>query len=115
MIATTDSGHQIDLLVVPPRTSDAVAGTAMAVAADPANTTRAPDVINAAAVTTAPVPVPNSDALPPISAHEKRPGDDGSATRRRRTDHDGRVRPMIIATQKERRVRISFGTATHLR
>jgi undecaprenyl-diphosphatase len=47
-IATTDNGDQIDLLVVPPQTSDAVAHRAMAMAADPANNMRAPDVLAAA-------------------------------------------------------------------
>src|SRR2546421_4126354 len=42
LIATTERGDQIDLLVVPPRTPPATARAAMARAADPADTTPAP-------------------------------------------------------------------------
>lgn len=62
-IATTERGDQLDLLVVPPQTSDAVARGAMADAADPTNTMRAPDVL-AAAAAAAPVPAPEGDADP---------------------------------------------------
>jgi hypothetical protein len=41
VIATTDRGDQVDLLVVPPDTAEAVAREAMARAADPADLTRA--------------------------------------------------------------------------
>lgn len=51
-IATTDSGDQVDLLVVPPQTSEAVARRAMA--ADPTSTMRAPDVLAAATAASAP-------------------------------------------------------------
>jgi hypothetical protein len=40
LVATTDRGDQIDLLVVPPQTSEADAKRAMATAADPANRKR---------------------------------------------------------------------------
>jgi hypothetical protein len=46
-IATTDNGDQLDLLVVPPHTAEAVARAAMARAADPTNTMRAPDILAA--------------------------------------------------------------------
>ncbi len=45
LIATTERGDQIDLLVVPPGTAQATARTVMARAADPANTTRAPAIL----------------------------------------------------------------------
>ncbi|MEU7872449.1 DUF5994 family protein [Dactylosporangium sp. NPDC049140] len=45
LIATTDRGDQIDLLVVPPDTAVAVAESAMAAAADPANRLRAPALL----------------------------------------------------------------------
>jgi Family of unknown function (DUF5994) len=61
-IATTERGDQLDLLVVPPPTPEAVARNAMAQAADPANILRAPDVL--AAVAAAPVPAPDDDADP---------------------------------------------------
>ena len=48
LIATTDSGDQVDLLVVPPHTPEAVAHSAMATAADPANRLRGPAVLAAA-------------------------------------------------------------------
>lgn len=47
MIATTDRGDQIDLLIVPPEATSAVAAAAMAAAADPANRLRAPAVLAA--------------------------------------------------------------------
>jgi hypothetical protein len=46
-IATTYSGDQIDLLVVPPRTTTTTAEKAMTEAADPANHTRAPAILAA--------------------------------------------------------------------
>jgi hypothetical protein len=44
VIATTEQGDQLDLLVVPPGTAEAAALRAMARAADPADTLRAPDI-----------------------------------------------------------------------
>jgi hypothetical protein len=49
LIATTDRGDQIDLLVVPPRTTAATAKQAMATAANPTNVVRAPDILTAKA------------------------------------------------------------------
>jgi Family of unknown function (DUF5994) len=49
LIATTDRGDQIDLLVVPPRTAATAAEQAMATAADPTNITRAPGILAARA------------------------------------------------------------------
>jgi hypothetical protein len=46
-IATTDSGDQIDLLVVPPGVAEAPARRAMKRAADPSGTMRAPDILTA--------------------------------------------------------------------
>jgi hypothetical protein len=45
LIATTERGDQLDLLVVPPQTAPAAAEQAMATAADPTNTMRAPDIL----------------------------------------------------------------------
>lgn len=47
LIATTVRGDQLDLLVVPPDTAEAVARTAMSRAADPTDTTRAPGILTA--------------------------------------------------------------------
>jgi hypothetical protein len=47
LIATTDRGDQLDLLVVPPRTAAAAAERAMTTAADPTNVMRAPDILAA--------------------------------------------------------------------
>lgn len=58
LIATTDTGDQIDLLVVPPSTAAGTANQAMAAAADPADTRRAPDIL-AAGSTPAPAPTDN--------------------------------------------------------
>ncbi|MBE1492732.1 hypothetical protein H4W31_008370 [Plantactinospora soyae] len=55
LIATTERGDQIDLLVVPPETTKAVADRAMRTAADPANLKRARDILLAT-----PTPVPAS-------------------------------------------------------
>jgi hypothetical protein len=49
LIATTDRGDQIDLLVVPPETATAAAEQAMATAADPTNPLRAPAIVAAMA------------------------------------------------------------------
>jgi uncharacterized protein DUF5994 len=62
VIATTYGGDQIDLLVVPPQTPAAAATRAMAMAADPANTVRAPQIL--AAMTAAPPPAPEQGADP---------------------------------------------------
>jgi Family of unknown function (DUF5994) len=53
-VATTQHGDQLDLLVVPPRTTEAAARNAMARAADPTNTMRAPDIL--AAISAVPNP-----------------------------------------------------------
>jgi hypothetical protein len=45
LIATTERGDQIDLLVVPPGAAPAAARAAMARAADPADTTHAPAIL----------------------------------------------------------------------
>lgn len=45
VIASTENGDQFDLLVVPPGTAEAAARKAMARAADPSDTTRAPDIL----------------------------------------------------------------------
>jgi hypothetical protein len=68
-IATTDSGDQLDLLVVPPHTAEAAARAAMALAADPTNTMRAPDILAA-------IP-PGSDQVPVADAGQD--ADAGSA------------------------------------
>lgn len=47
VIASTERGDQLDLLVVPAHTPEAAARTAMSQAADPANTIRAPDILAA--------------------------------------------------------------------
>jgi hypothetical protein len=46
-IATTERGDQLDLLVVPPGVAEAAARRAMAQAADPTGTVRAPDLLAA--------------------------------------------------------------------
>jgi Family of unknown function (DUF5994) len=48
MIATTEVGVQLEMLVVPPSASATTAQQAMATAADPANTRRAPDLLGIA-------------------------------------------------------------------
>ncbi|HEU4421086.1 MAG TPA: DUF5994 family protein [Pilimelia sp.] len=57
LATATDRGDQLDLLVVPPRTAEAAARDAMARAADPANTMRAPDILAAIPAASAQVPV----------------------------------------------------------
>jgi hypothetical protein len=47
LIATTDRGDQIDILVVPPATPAATAEQAMTRAADPTNATHGPDILTA--------------------------------------------------------------------
>src|SRR4051794_40856945 len=62
LIATTDRGDQLDLLVVPPETAEAAACAAMARAADPAATTRAPGILTA--MPAAPGIAPDDDLAP---------------------------------------------------
>jgi hypothetical protein len=70
LIATTERGDQIDLLVVPPGTARATARAAMARAADPADTTHAPAILATilsaipAAPDTPPDTPPPDDATP---------------------------------------------------
>jgi len=52
MIATTDQGEQLELLVVPPTAAPAAAAQAMAAAGSSANTRRAPDLLGAASAGT---------------------------------------------------------------
>lgn len=47
LIATTDRGDQLDLLVVPPDSTAVAAEQAMATAADPTNSMHAPDILAA--------------------------------------------------------------------
>jgi hypothetical protein len=56
LIATTERGDQLDLLVLPPATVAASTERAMATAADPANTVRAPNILTAAEAAPAPAP-----------------------------------------------------------
>jgi hypothetical protein len=53
VVVTTDSGDQIDLLVVPPGTDQAGAERMMAAAADPANRLHAPELLAAESAPTA--------------------------------------------------------------
>lgn len=50
MVVTTYGGVQIDLLIVPPGTDEAIAQKAMATAADPANKLRAPHLLESVGV-----------------------------------------------------------------
>ncbi len=59
LIATTDRGDRVDLLVVPPRTAATAAKQAMATAADPANAMRAPGILAAGAAAR---PTPGNDS-----------------------------------------------------
>jgi hypothetical protein len=61
LIAITDTGDQLDILVVPPQTSSEAANLAMTAAADPADTRRAQDIL-AAPTEPAPDPADHLDA-----------------------------------------------------
>jgi hypothetical protein len=63
-IATTYTGDQIDLLVVPPRTAPAPADKAMREAADPANRTRARAILAALPTAQAGVRASDGDGQP---------------------------------------------------
>jgi hypothetical protein len=67
LIATTERGDQLDLLVVPPGTDDAAARAAMARAADPADVTRAPDILTA-------MPAAPDDDVAPVSVWDNEGG-----------------------------------------
>jgi hypothetical protein len=62
LIAITERGDQLDLLVVPPGTTEVAARVAMARAADPADTTRAADIL--AAMAARPDTAPQDDVTP---------------------------------------------------
>jgi Family of unknown function (DUF5994) len=67
LIATTDRGDQLDVLVVPPSTAAATATRAMATAADPTNTRRAPEILAAMSAATPPavvLPEPEPKPVP---------------------------------------------------
>jgi hypothetical protein len=55
LIATTDRGDQLDLLVVPPDSTAAAAAQAMTTAADPTNVMRAPDILAAGPAPPSPI------------------------------------------------------------
>ena len=77
LIATTDRGDQLDLLVVAPHTAEAAAKRAMTTAADPTNTTRAPDIntVNTVnTVNTAPQPTAAGNGLDPDAAWDNEGG-----------------------------------------
>lgn len=61
LIATTAGGDRIDLLVVPPDTEAGAARRAMTIAADPANTMRAPAILAAIRETPGPETGPGAD------------------------------------------------------
>ena len=65
LIATTDTGDQLDILVVPPHTAASAAERAMAAAADPADTRRAADIL---ATLTAPATASDPRADPEPNA-----------------------------------------------
>jgi hypothetical protein len=62
LVATTDTGDQLDILVVPPRTAADRANRAMTAAADPADTRRAPDILAAALTAPAQDPADSPEA-----------------------------------------------------
>ncbi len=64
LIATTQRGDQLDLLVIPPGTAEAAARAAMARAADPADTTRAPGILTA--IPAVPDDAPDDDVAPTL-------------------------------------------------
>jgi hypothetical protein len=96
-IATTDSGDQLDLLVVPPHTAEAAARAAMARAADPTNTMRAPGILAA-------IP-PGSDRVPVADAGQD--ADAGSAW-----DNEG---GLVVEDRPHRRARRRPAASSSLR
>ena len=71
LIATTERGDQIDLLVVPPETAATAAEQAMAAAADPTNIMRPPDIL---AVSAAPRPTTAGDGPDPDAVWDNEGG-----------------------------------------
>jgi hypothetical protein len=59
LVATTDGGDQVDLLIVPPDSAHGVAERAMAMAADPGNTEHAPELLARAAGPAGPTGIPS--------------------------------------------------------
>ncbi|WP_426512910.1 DUF5994 family protein [Dactylosporangium sp. McL0621] len=80
LIATTDRGHRVDVLVVPPGTAEAAARAVMACASDPANTMGAPAILTAmptsdvaAADDADPIPMWDNEGGHPVEAFEQPP------------------------------------------
>jgi hypothetical protein len=86
LIASTRQDDQLDLLVVPPGTAETAARAAMARAADPADTTRAPDILSAMPVPPGTAP---QDDVGPTSVWDNEGGrlDAGGNPPTRRTTH----------------------------
>ncbi|MFG2042265.1 DUF5994 family protein [Dactylosporangium sp. NPDC048998] len=84
LIATTDRGNQLDLLVVPPDMTDAAARSAMFTAADPVNRMRAPAIL--AALAAAPA-ADDGAGTDPVAVWDNE-GGHGAATRAARTAAD---------------------------
>lgn len=61
LIATTGSGDQLDILVVPPKTLPEAAKLAMTAAIEPTNITRAPDILAATPAAPSPDPADGTD------------------------------------------------------
>jgi hypothetical protein len=88
-IATTERGDQVDLLVVPPGVAEAAARRAMARAADPTGTMRAPDILAASLV---------SPARPPTDAAGQ--DTDADAVWDNEGGSQGRDRPLRTADSR---------------
>jgi hypothetical protein len=67
-IATTQSGDQLDLLVVPPGVPADTANNAMTIAADPRNAVRAPALLAGRAAVAGGRSLPDSAGRPALSA-----------------------------------------------
>lgn len=92
LVATTGRDIQVDLLVVPPTTPPAAAERAMAIAADPANLRRAPDILAAVRTPPAPATTTRTDA---VAVWDDEGGGNGVTSRGRDSRSDaGRQGPV---------------------
>jgi hypothetical protein len=89
LVATTGSGNQLDLLVVPPDTAAAVAERAMAAAADPTNVRHARDILGAGPAPSAGAAETGAD---PDPVRDDEGGHAASNGPRRRIDKDPATR-----------------------
>jgi hypothetical protein len=92
-VATTEHGEQIDLLVVPPDTAEAAARSAMARAADPNDTMRAPAIL----ATIPAQATPSDHDVKERSAWDNEGGSQAANRPHRTSDSPSLLAPVVVS------------------